>query len=226
MMFQQPNSATRNRWMDWQPSAPILANLAKEKPSKPTELLSPTHKYALTDEAEGNAPDGPPQVMVNPEPEPGIQLHKPKPSLTFGAHCDKVDAGLNLDRDDRNFVRARSILNQAGVRKFETNGFMTIGLWSDLDGPPLRAALKALGLGSVPVRYLDGTSVPSGLKLRRVIGEPVSLCTLLEMEQSAEPWKVRDNARDQAGRVFNPSAGKAVTGICRQEQAGNRHGVH
>jgi hypothetical protein len=90
-------------------------------------------------------------------------------------------------------VEACRTLNRTGVRIIALESATLIGVWSDLDGPEIRAALHALDLDEYPAHYLDGTSVPVGYKLRRVKGEPVSLAVLFEMERSpAEPWKVRD----------------------------------
>ena len=43
-----------------------------------------------------------------------------------------------------------------------------IGIWSDLDGPEIRAALQEVG-------YLDGPGIPPPYSTRRVAGEAVSL---------------------------------------------------
>jgi hypothetical protein len=89
--------------------------------------------------------------------------------------------------------RASEILSWAGMRLMELDGVMTVGLWSDLDCPEIREALRVFGSGEAPVRYLDGPSVPDRFKLRRVAGDPVPLSVLAEMEQhSEEPWKVRN----------------------------------
>lgn len=75
----------------------------------------------------------------------------------------------------------------------QLDGVITIGIWSDLDGPKIRDALRTLGWDQVPVRYLDGAGVPARYKLRRVEGEPVPMDLLREMEQHpSEPWTVRD----------------------------------
>ena len=48
-----------------------------------------------------------------------------------------------------------------------------IRVWSDLDRPELREALRIFGSDGLPVRYLDGAGVPMRYKLRCVPGEPV-----------------------------------------------------
>lgn len=51
---------------------------------------------------------------------------------------------------------ARRLLNRAGVRIMILESSATIGVWSDLDGPEIREALRTLGHAGLPVRYLDG----------------------------------------------------------------------
>jgi hypothetical protein len=90
-------------------------------------------------------------------------------------------------------TRASGVLTRAGMRLMELENGTTIGLWSDLDGPEVRAALRAFGSDRLPVRYLDGAGVPMRYKIRRVEGEPVPMSVLAAMEQNpAEPWEVRD----------------------------------
>ena len=102
--------------------------------------------------------------------------------------------------DPAELARASAVLNQAGVRIMALEGGATIGVWSDLDGPEVRAAVRAFGSDGPPVRYLDGACIPMRYKLRRVEGEPVPLSVLTEMEQHpAEPWKVRDRKSNEMG---------------------------
>jgi hypothetical protein len=103
-----------------------------------------------------------------------------------------------LERPD--LLRARYILNRAEVRKIVVDGVVTIGVWSDLDGPEIRAALRTLGNDRIPVRYLDGSGIPPRYKLRRVEGEPVPISVLVEMErQPAAPWQVQDQMLKEMG---------------------------
>jgi len=53
-------------------------------------------------------------------------------------------------------IQARALLNRTGVRIMRIDAVTTIGVWSDLDGPEIRAALRTLGHGLLPVRYLEG----------------------------------------------------------------------
>jgi len=88
---------------------------------------------------------------------------------------------------------ASSVLNAAGVRIVLVDGGAKIGLWSDLDSPEIRAALRTLQIAGLAVCYLDGPGVPMRYKLRRSGGDPVPLSVLNEMEQQGdEPWKIRD----------------------------------
>jgi hypothetical protein len=73
-----------------------------------------------------------------------------------------------------------------------------VGIWSDLDGPEVRAALRTYGSHELPVRYLDGDGVPMKYKLRKVPGEPVSANVLIEMEKHPEePWVIRDRMLEE-----------------------------
>ena len=105
-----------------------------------------------------------------------------------------------MQPDAAELARASAILNRAGVRLMQLDGVNIIGVWSDLDGPKVRAALGVCGSDRLPVRYLDGAAVPMRYKVRRVEGEPVPRDVLLEMERSPrEPWKVRDRMLQEMG---------------------------
>jgi hypothetical protein len=108
--------------------------------------------------------------------------------------------GLLADPDPAELARASAVLKRAGVRIMALEGGATIGVWSDLDGPEVRAALRTFGSDGLPVRYLDGAGVPMRYKARRVVGEHVPMNVLGEMEQNpAEPWKVRDRMLNEMG---------------------------
>ena len=97
-------------------------------------------------------------------------------------------------------ARASAVLNRAGVRIMQLDGVTTIGIWSDLDGPEVRKALRVYGSDRLPIRYLEGAAIPMRYKLRRVEGEPVPRNVLLEMERTPqEPWKVRDRMLQEMG---------------------------
>lgn len=107
---------------------------------------------------------------------------------------------LLSDPDPAELARASAVLGRAGVRIMALAGGATIGVWSDLDGPEVREALRTFGSGGMPVRYLDGAGVPMRYKARRVDGEPIPMNVLAAMEQHpAEPWKVRDRMLNEMG---------------------------
>lgn len=105
-----------------------------------------------------------------------------------------------IQADTEQARSARRLLNRAGVRIMTLERGATIGVWSDLDGTEIRAALRTLGNAELPVRYLDGAGVPMRYKARQVEGEPVPLSVLSEMERHpADPWKVRDRMLSEMG---------------------------
>jgi hypothetical protein len=80
------------------------------------------------------------------------------------------------------------------------DGVDMVGVWSDLDRPEIRAALRVYGNGHLTVRYLDSDGIPMKYKLRRVPGEPVPTNVLVAMEQGpSEPWAVRDRMLEEMG---------------------------
>lgn len=86
---------------------------------------------------------------------------------------------------------ALALMNASGSRIVTLEDGPVIGVWSDLDSPEIRAALRTLGIQH-PVKYLDGSDVPMKYKVRKVAGEPTPLSVLKEMEQHPEPWVIRD----------------------------------
>jgi hypothetical protein len=97
-------------------------------------------------------------------------------------------------KEEHEMVQASAILVKAGMRLVELNGQTTVGLWSDLDGPLIRWALKIFGSGDLPVIYLDAdvAGVPDKFRVRSVPGDPVPLSVLEEMRNHpSEPWAVR-----------------------------------
>ena len=96
--------------------------------------------------------------------------------------------------------RASALLNRAGVRIMRIDGATVIGIWSDLEGPEIRAGLLTLGSERLPVRYLDGADIPMRYKARRPEGEPVPMIVVAEMERHpAAPWNVRDRMLNEMG---------------------------
>jgi hypothetical protein len=114
-------------------------------------------------------------------------------SVGFEGAISGESSNIGPEPEPTDVARASAVLRQAGVRILQLDGVATIGLWSDLDGPAIRAALRVFGSNRMPVRYLDGIGIPMSYKLRRVDGEPVPLNVLVEMERcSTDPWVVRD----------------------------------
>jgi hypothetical protein len=104
------------------------------------------------------------------------------------------------DPDPAELARAGAVLNRAGIRIMALEGSATIGVWSDLDGPEVRAALRTFGSELLLIHYLDGAGVPMRYKVRWVDGEPVPMNVLAAMEQHpADPWKVRDRMLSEMG---------------------------
>jgi len=96
--------------------------------------------------------------------------------------------------------RASRMLCVAGVCLMHLDSVPAVGVWSDLDGPEVRAALKIMESNNWPVRYLDGEGIPSPYKVRAVDGEPVPLRVLKEMEQHPRnPWEGRDRMLKELG---------------------------
>jgi hypothetical protein len=122
-------------------------------------------------------------------------------SVGFEGATSTKSPEIEVEPDGAELAHAADVVNRAGVRIMAIAGAATIGVWSDLDGPEVRAALRALDLDKLPFRYLDGAGVPLCYKVRRVAGEPVPMKVLSEMEQhQAEPCKVRDRVLSKRGK--------------------------
>lgn len=124
----------------------------------------------------------------------------PKPAGPTADGATSSEPLMDAGPDPAELAFASAVLNRAGVRIMRLEGAATIGVWSDLDGPEVRAALRTLTMESMPVRYLDGAGIPMRYKVRRVEGEPVPLSVLAEMKRHPEePWKVRDRMLNEMG---------------------------
>jgi len=166
--------------------------------------------------------DWKPKARILADPAESEPTKPSKPGFvgfegSTSAESPEIEAGP----DRAELARASAVLKRAGVRIMALEGGATIGAWSDLDGPELRAALRTFGSDRLPVRHLDGTGVPIRYKLRRVEGEPVPMNVLAEMERrqadlmgasdpmegrapkaggSVEyPWQVRDRMLREMG---------------------------
>lgn len=130
--------------------------------------------------------------------KPGSVGFEGSPSAEF-AEIEAEESSGNEPRQE-DIDAAIAVLDQAGARLMRLEGTSTIGMWSDLDGPEVRAALRILGMEGLPVRYLDGSGTPMRYKVRRVDGDPVPMSVLVEMDRHpAEPWKVRDRMLEEMG---------------------------
>ena len=63
---------------------------------------------------------------------------------------------------------AVDVLNNAGVRIMRIYDGTAIGVWSDLDGLEIRAALRTLEMDCLPVRHLDEDDIPNKYKYRKL----------------------------------------------------------
>ncbi|MCE5308531.1 MAG: hypothetical protein LLG20_12910 [Acidobacteriales bacterium] len=128
--------------------------------------------------------DWKPKVRILAEPVESELTKQSKPGfVSFECATSAESPEIEVGPDPAELARASAILNRAGVRLTALEGGATIGVWSDLDGPEVRAALRTFGSDRLPLRYLDGAGIPMRYKVRRVDGEPVSTNVLAKMEQ-------------------------------------------
>jgi hypothetical protein len=114
-------------------------------------------------------------------------------SVGFDGSIPGESSKIEVPRTALEPAHASAVLQRTGVRIMDILGVVTVGVWSDLDGPEIRSALGVLGSGGLPVRYLDSGGIPMRYKLRRVEGEPVPLSVLRAMESCpTDPWAIRD----------------------------------
>ena len=145
--------------------------------------------------------DWKPKAQISADRAESEPTKPPKPgSVGFEGGTSAGSSEIEAGQDPAELARASAVLNRAGVRIMRLEGGATIGVWSDVDGPEVRAALRAFGSEGLPVRYLDGANIPMRYRMRRVEGEPVPMNVLAAMEQNpAEPWKVRDRMLGETG---------------------------
>jgi hypothetical protein len=162
-----------------------------------THIDTHTHSRLLHVDAQANTeskwlvwePD-PTKFCVFPDDDLTKLTPSPQPVLMGTRLAENPASEPVLNREK--LTLASSVLGHGGVRIMTLETGVAIGLWSDLDGPEVRAALRVFGSDHLPVVYLDGPGVPPRFKLRRVAGEPVPLDVLHAMEQNPEePWIVR-----------------------------------
>jgi hypothetical protein len=132
----------------------------------------------------------------------GAENEPTKPSEPGSVGFDRATSSDSpkIEVETEQVQSARRLLNQAGVRIMTLEGGTTIGVWSDLDGPEIRTALRTLASPNLPIRYLDGAGIPMRYKARHVEGGPVPTSVLSEMERhQVEPWNVRDRMLNEMG---------------------------
>jgi len=96
-------------------------------------------------------------------------------------------------------AHASRILKLNGVRLLVLDGVPAIGLWSDLDGPHIRSALRVFHPDGMPaIRYLDGPGIPMRYKVRVPKGQPVPLDVVAAMQAASaeKPWEIRERMLD------------------------------
>jgi hypothetical protein len=108
--------------------------------------------------------------------------------------------------DDPAINGASAVLGRYGARLIRMNGEMRVGIWSWLDCPAVRDALKVMQSGGSKVIYLDDQSfdLPVRFKLcacnRRLDSDPVPAVVIEAMNQTSEkPWLVRDALLEEMG---------------------------
>jgi hypothetical protein len=141
-----------------------------------------------------------------------------------------ADILLDAEPDKWELERAGRVLSAAGVRIMNLAGVITIGLWSDLDSPSIREALRVFGSERLPVRYLDGAGIPMRYKVRRVAGEPVPMNVLAAMEREpADPWRIRNQMLSEMGYSPTPVSwdewkASALNKLFEEQGVGGRRG--
>lgn len=75
----------------------------------------------------------------------------------------KEEVSEQSDIEPDRISRAMGLLNLTGTRIISGT---QIGIWSDLDGLEIRAALRVVGMGHLPVTHLETANIPVRYKLR------------------------------------------------------------
>lgn len=205
--------SSRNRWMDWQPRVQVSTDHAGSGPTKPSKPNSVGFDGATSHEC--------PKI----EQPPNSELDPSTPgSVGFEGTTSSESLKMETEPSSLELMRASAVLRRAEVCIMELEDGLAIGVWSDLDGPEIRDALRISGSDSLVVRYLDGGGIPMSYKLRGVQGEPVPLSVLAEMERNqAEPWEVRDRLlKDIGWSVKNKASAGRNTGLLNQLFFGSR----
>jgi hypothetical protein len=97
---------------------------------------------------------------------PGAATAELQPAIDTLRSSKTEAVALMSIPDQVELARASALLNRTGCRLMELDGRVTIGIWADLDGPEIRAAVRAFG--NPPVKYLDGVGIPHRYKVRDI----------------------------------------------------------
>jgi len=84
---------------------------------------------------------------------------------------ESLTCSSSLTDGEKSEVSAESqqamwLLNLAGCRIIRQQAGFSVAIWEDLDGPELRDAIRAVGMGDQPVVHLEGPNVPMRYKVR------------------------------------------------------------
>jgi len=90
-----------------------------------------------------------------------------KPAIDTLRECKAQAMAILANPEFSEAARAATVLNRAGVRIMALDRGLTIGVWSDLSGPEIRAALQVLQLDQLPMAFLEGPGIPLRYKVRR-----------------------------------------------------------
>ena len=94
--------------------------------------------------------------------------------------------------------RAQAVLRWAGFRVLDIGGERTAVIWATRDCDVVRAALRVVGFGELPVKYFEGGAVPDEYKAWLFAEDDPELTRDIvdAMEQAeasgGESWVVRD----------------------------------
>jgi hypothetical protein len=88
--------------------------------------------------------DWKPRILADPAESEPTKPSKPG-FVGFEGATSAESSEIEAAPDPAELARASAVLNRAGVRIMALEGGATIGVWSDLDGPEVRAALRTFG---------------------------------------------------------------------------------
>jgi len=91
---------------------------------------------------------------------------------------DKTDKSLTPEQ-----VEALRLLNLSGARILRHYSEFRIGVWEDLDGPELRAAIATVGMSELRIVHLESAEVPLRYKVRS--------CPDRNPGESFQAWQTR-----------------------------------